>query len=202
MTGEQFTCPVCGAKTEVYSRITGYYRPVQNWNDGKAQEYKDRRVYNIGHSVLSHTGPNPAPVDEPLKHAAKPSAAESIPGAGISDKVIWGMKSENAFEQAESVFIGKVQADAYADKTVSAQSASDKASQAILFKTPTCPNCRAASAILDKAGVRYTALNANEEKQLVEKYGVKQAPTLVLVNGDTIEKFRGVSDIKGWLMKR
>ena len=45
IAGEHFTCPECGEKTEVYSRITGYYRPVQNWNDGKAQEYKDRVVY-------------------------------------------------------------------------------------------------------------------------------------------------------------
>ena len=48
IAGEQFTCPECGEKTEVYSRITGYYRPVQNWNDGKSQEYKDRLVYNPG----------------------------------------------------------------------------------------------------------------------------------------------------------
>lgn len=45
LDGEQFTCPHCGERAEVYSRITGYYRPVQNWNDGKAQEYKDRRLY-------------------------------------------------------------------------------------------------------------------------------------------------------------
>ena len=53
LTGEQFTCPHCGKKTEVYSRITGYYRPVQNWNDGKAQEYKDRKVYDIAGSKLN-----------------------------------------------------------------------------------------------------------------------------------------------------
>ena len=53
LTGEQYTCPHCGRKTEVYSRITGYYRPVQNWNDGKSQEYKDRKVYNIGNSKLN-----------------------------------------------------------------------------------------------------------------------------------------------------
>ena len=46
IAGEAFSCPECGGKTEVYSRITGYYRPVQNWNDGKSQEYKDRKVYN------------------------------------------------------------------------------------------------------------------------------------------------------------
>ena len=45
ISGEEFTCPKCGAKTEVYSRITGYYRPVQNWNEGKSQEYKNRVVY-------------------------------------------------------------------------------------------------------------------------------------------------------------
>ncbi|MDO4299633.1 MAG: ribonucleoside triphosphate reductase, partial [Lachnospiraceae bacterium] len=52
LSGEHFTCPVCGAKTEVYSRITGYYRPVQNWNDGKTQEYKERVVYDITNSRL------------------------------------------------------------------------------------------------------------------------------------------------------
>ena len=52
ITGEVYTCPECGEATEVYSRITGYYRPVQNWNDGKSQEFKDRKVYDIEHSVL------------------------------------------------------------------------------------------------------------------------------------------------------
>jgi anaerobic ribonucleoside-triphosphate reductase/glutaredoxin len=46
LPGEQSACPVCGEPTEVYSRITGYYRPVQNWNAGKAQEFKDRLVYS------------------------------------------------------------------------------------------------------------------------------------------------------------
>ena len=55
--GEQYTCPKCGQTTEVYSRITGYYRPVQNWNDGKAQEFRDRKVYDLGSSHLTHTGP-------------------------------------------------------------------------------------------------------------------------------------------------
>ena len=56
ISGEHFTCPECGEPAEVYSRITGYYRPVQNWNDGKAQEFKDRKVYDIGHSHLTPQG--------------------------------------------------------------------------------------------------------------------------------------------------
>ena len=47
ITGEEYTCPKCGNATEVYSRITGYYRPVQNWNDGKAQEFKERKTYSV-----------------------------------------------------------------------------------------------------------------------------------------------------------
>ncbi len=54
LTGEHFTCPVCGQKSEVYSRITGYYRPVQNWNDGKSQEYKDRKEYDVADSYARH----------------------------------------------------------------------------------------------------------------------------------------------------
>ena len=48
LKGEQKTCPICGKTTEVYSRITGYYRPVQNWNDGKSQEFLDRKTYQVG----------------------------------------------------------------------------------------------------------------------------------------------------------
>ncbi|MDR2600335.1 MAG: ribonucleoside triphosphate reductase [Oscillospiraceae bacterium] len=45
--GEQYTCNTCNENTEVYSRITGYYRPVQNWNAGKTQEFKTRKVYSF-----------------------------------------------------------------------------------------------------------------------------------------------------------
>ncbi len=57
IAGEQFRCPICSAETEVYSRITGYYRPVKNWNDGKSQEYKERKTYDILNSKLTHSGP-------------------------------------------------------------------------------------------------------------------------------------------------
>ena len=157
LTGEQFTCPICGQKTEVNSRITGYYRPIQNWNDGKAQEYKDRKVYNIGNSHLTHTGPNPAPVD------AAPCACE-----------------HQTQETATINDVGDI----------------------ILFKTATCPNCKAAAALLDKAGIKYQALNADEQPELVAKYGIRQAPTLIIKTADGFEKYRGVSDIKGYIMSK
>ena len=74
ITGEAYTCPICGKKTEVYSRITGYYRPVQNWNDGKSQEFKDRKVYNVGTSVLKGTV---KPVEAPVP--AEAAAVEETP---------------------------------------------------------------------------------------------------------------------------
>ena len=156
LTGEQFKCPICGEVTEVNSRITGYYRPVQNWNDGKAQEYRDRKVYDIGHSHLTHTGPNPAPVDDPKPSYAPVENKETVTAAGST----------------------------------------------ILFKTATCPNCKAAGALLDKAGIEYVAINADENPELVAKYGIRQAPTLIVENGDGFDKFRGVSDIKGYLMNK
>jgi ribonucleoside-triphosphate reductase len=174
LTGEQPVCPICGNKTEVYSRITGYYRPVQNWNDGKAQEYKDRKVYNIGRSVLTHEG-------------AAPVKAEEKPAAGLTE-TIFPEVSAPAKEE-------KISQDTPKKNT------SVGNNTVFLFKTPTCPNCKAAGALLDKAGVGYTSLNANEEKELVMKFGVKEAPTLVLMHGDSFEKYRGVSNIKGWLMK-
>jgi ribonucleoside-triphosphate reductase len=75
LTGEQFTCPYCGESAEVYSRITGYYRPVQNWNAGKTQEYKERKEYVIEHSHLTHSGP--------VEHAQKPETETGA--AEVSD---------------------------------------------------------------------------------------------------------------------
>ena len=67
LAGEHFTCPVCGKKAEVYSRITGYYRPVQNWNDGKSQEYKDRRTYQVGGAQSAAA---PCPAETPAQPAS------------------------------------------------------------------------------------------------------------------------------------
>ena len=47
LMGNQPICPVCGGHADVYSRITGYYRPIDNWNDGKLQEFRDRVMYKI-----------------------------------------------------------------------------------------------------------------------------------------------------------
>ena len=47
VVGEYFACPKCDADCEVYSRIVGYMRPVNQWNNGKQQEFKDRKLFNI-----------------------------------------------------------------------------------------------------------------------------------------------------------
>lgn len=66
IAGEHFSCPHCGKATEVYSRITGYYRPVRNWNDGKSSEFENRKTYepeelfSVNRSLLEEAG-----VDEP-----------------------------------------------------------------------------------------------------------------------------------------
>ena len=160
LTGEQYTCPHCGAKTEVYSRITGYYRPVQNWNDGKAQEFKDRKVYDVGHSHLTHTGPVvKAPAAEAPAPAAEPEPEKKPECTGNS--------------------------------------------RALLFVSQTCPNCKLAISLLEKEGFLFKKVVATENVELTNKYGVKQAPTLVVLGGgDEFTKFKGVSEIKGMLTAR
>ena len=221
LTGEQFTCPICGKKTEVYSRITGYYRPVQNWNDGKAQEYKDRMVYNIGRSHLTHIGPHATPNDnteaviaaigerpccgpveptvqnaEPVKNAAETGTQNTEPVKKVPETTDLTGTENKQDTKTES------RKDSKEKESVTIAVKPEGSVTVLLFKTPSCPNCKAAGAILDKAGVAYEPLNANEERELVMKYGVKQAPTLILDNGESFEKYRGVSDIKGWLMNK
>ena len=153
LAGEQQVCPHCGAKTEVYSRITGYYRPVQNWNDGKAQEFRDRKVYDIGRSHLTHTGPvQTIPEEAPAAAAETAATAQPISTA-----------------------------------------------RAMLFVSATCPNCKLAISMLEKAGFPFKRVLATENVELTNKYGIKQAPTLVVLDGEDFEKFKGVSEIKGML---
>ena len=91
LTGEHKTCPKCGRVCEVWSRITGYYRPVQNWNDGKVQEFADRKEYQLGNSVLEgrrlcDREGTPAPVD--VAPVAVAPAVETPVAAPVEEKVV------------------------------------------------------------------------------------------------------------------
>ena len=99
LTGEQFKCPICGEDAEVYSRITGYYRPVQNWNAGKSQEYKNRTEYTLEKSTRFSLGAgccsyntddiavdldkNTEPVDMEKVEAAMEAKAKELTGDGL-----------------------------------------------------------------------------------------------------------------------
>ena len=67
ITGEHWECPTCGKPTEVYSRVTGYYRAVQNFNDGKAHEFRDRKEYKIKQSDISTDLPETEKKDEVIE---------------------------------------------------------------------------------------------------------------------------------------
>ena len=84
LNGEQFTCPHCGEGAEVYSRITGYYHPVQNWNVGKTQEYKERKEYDISRSTLRHEGP----LEDTYVAPAAPAPVESVKAEAAEDRAI------------------------------------------------------------------------------------------------------------------
>ncbi len=142
LTGDQKNCPKCGKLTEIYSRITGYYRPVQNWNDGKLQEYQNRTEYRMGNSIKK-------PVFSEIEKI------ECI---------------DTSFRNSDS------KKDTY------------------LFTTKTCPNCNLAKKYLQN--VDYTIVDAEENMDLAVKYGVMQAPTLVIVAGQSEQKYVNVSNIR------
>ncbi len=144
LAGEQFVCPHCGQKAEVYSRITGYYRPIQNWNDGKTAEYHDRKEYEPENSHLTHE----------LKNECAP--------------------------QEEKV-------------------SNESLNEILLFATKTCPNCKMAKMLLDKAGIHYKVIDAEDNKQMTLQYKVNKAPTLIVPNEGGYDVFENASNIKGYI---
>ena len=146
LSGEHFVCPKCGKKAEVYSRITGYYRPVQNWNDGKSQEYKNRTVYDIAHSDFKG----------------------STPTVTVTER-------EVRMEEADA---GQVTAK-------------------YLFTTETCPNCKIAKQMLE--GEDYELVDAEKNPELARKFGVMQAPTLIVIDGEETKKYVNASNIQRYV---
>ena len=200
LTGEQFICPHCGKKTEVYSRITGYYRPVQNWNDGKAQEYKDRKVYNIGLPTrMKKDNSNGNKFED--AHAYGGSCCGDV--CSVADPEMINAKADR--DLVDAVVEATVERRQNAPAKI--ETGKDDTENILLFKTSTCPNCRAAEAVLRKSGVDYVEIYADDDKNrsLVDGFEIMQAPTLVVQsgeNGENVMKYLGVSAIVGWLKTR
>lgn len=89
LTGEHFTCPHCGKEAEVYSRITGYYRPVKNWNEGKLREYHSRKTYDVRQSAMRRS-PETA---EQIAKAVTRAAAEAAAGAAMDGLYLFTTKT-------------------------------------------------------------------------------------------------------------
>ena len=152
LTGEHFTCPVCGKQTEVYSRITGYYRPVQNWNAGKTQEYKERKTYAISPDIAGHYQGGS---DKDLPHdSCERQACDTTPD-GI-----------------------------------------------ILFATKTCPNCKVAMSMLDRAGVSYEKLYVEDNEARARELNLHQAPTLIVTSAGETDKYVGIAGTREYLNSR
>ncbi|MBR1890888.1 MAG: ribonucleoside triphosphate reductase, partial [Clostridia bacterium] len=152
LIGEQFKCPICGENAEVYSRITGYYRPVQNWNDGKAQEFKDRKVYKVLGSISD------------MKEKFNDSCESCVPHMQTAPT------NENSGEN-----------------------------KLILCATKTCPKCAMVKMFLERAGLKYEVIYAEENEQFFIDNGVTEAPTLLVVNGDSAQKFANPSNIRKYI---
>jgi len=161
LTGEQPVCPYCGESAEVYSRITGYYRPVQNWNDGKTQEFRDRKVYDVRPISLDST------------------TSDYIKGCDLGIEL-----------DTETLVDTLVKTSGYSpERTI------------YLFATKTCPNCKAAERFLNENEVKYEKIFAEDHEDLVRKYQITQAPTLLDISNNKEYKIVGMGAIRRWAIE-
>jgi len=187
LNGEKYVCPYCGEKTEVYSRITGYYRPVQNWNDGKAEEYKNRKLYDINASSANHPE---ITISSEIGCACTPVMVNAEPAKA----------EEPAYTPAPWPAANTPVAETPVVETpVQAAPAFDSDNQTLLFATKTCPNCKMAERFLSEAGMAYAKIYAEDAPEMIAKYGVKQAPTLVHISNGTVMKVENVSNIRRFI---
>ena len=158
INGEVYKCPKCGKETEVYSRITGYYRPVKNWNDGKAQEFKDRKTYSMGIAVK-----------------AVPHQYDDLDIEKEIQQVPVMIEQDNDHKENGHF--------------------KDDTDHIMLFTTKTCPNCKIIKEWLKNHNVDYSMIDAEENPELCEKYGIMQAPTMVISSNGGFKVYENVSNI-------
>ena len=163
IAGEVYECPHCHKPTEVYSRITGYYRPVQNWNAGKTQEFKERKTYNINNSVLKHHGV--------LKE----------------DNLTSSIKND------EIKINNEVKLETIKDES------KNNETKFKLFVTSTCSNCKMVEEILKEKEISFEEIDATSNQDLVNKYNVMSAPTLIVNNNGKEEAITSLSNIVDYI---
>ena len=144
IAGEHTICPECGEVTEVYSRITGYYRPVQNWNDGKLAEYQNRKEYEINKEKIA--------------------SVKKVADVAKEEKVIESQGTE-----------------------------------ILLFTKKQCPFCKAAKMMLDKAGIAYTTIDAEENKDKSVEFNVKNLPVMFVPIDGKYERYGNPTEIKKFI---
>jgi len=163
ISGEHFTCPTCGKAAEVYSRITGYYRPVQNWNEGKSQEYKDRREYVIESSTLKR------------KKAAR--MEEMADGCCRGNEPYTLTAEELAARQAAPI------ADTAPAATAAAPAATAVEVVPTIYTKSHCPKCKGAEQRLKLAKVKFNEVNCTENIELAKELNITQTPTIIDPDG-------------------
>ena len=119
---------------------------MQNWNDGKAQEFKDRKEYDIANSHLNRT--------------AYVAEMEAEPCTSCETQAANG--------------------------------------EVLLFATKTCPNCKQAEKLLNEANIAFTKVLAEENADLARKFGIRQAPTII-IDGEQPAKLVGLGGVRKFI---
>ena len=186
ITGEVCKCPTCGRETEIYSRITGYYRPIKNWNNGKTKEYQMRKEYVVDTAALSMGSNAGIPENAPVVDCSDYITDDNTnTTTTIPDNVI-DLNAEKKFAMKQ---------------VVGGTPVNNSENGLYLFGMKTCTNCKTAKEFFEENHVAYNYIDAQDDIDASVKYGIMHTPTLVAVNGGNVQKFDTLSSIEDFITK-
>ena len=177
IAGEHFTCPKCGEPTEVYSRVVGYFRPVQNWNKGKKEEFRQRVEFDVEENAL--------------KVQRADETKETVEEGAIDIGAI----SASTREEGEVVAVARSEVPSLSEER--------KPARYMLFWAEHCPHCPAVKMYMEKVNIRgeWHKVDSPEGYELAMKYNVLQTPTVILFDdmGNRLADLHNIGGIRKWL---
>lgn len=177
IVGEHYTCPHCGEVTEVYSRITGYYRAIQNWNIGKTSEFDTRETYDVEAKGEL--------VQEEQCETCEIDNAKSASDGSEFDTM---MNPPADFEVKPNALLTNITTSVMDNNTP------------VIISQERCPKCKMLEAITDSSKVgtiTVDMINASEDTiSALEVLEIRHTPTIIYnVDGDlTVRAYNGTKE--------
>jgi ribonucleoside-triphosphate reductase len=192
---------VKGTPTEIYTRIVGYYRSLNNWNKGKREEYDRRRTFAYGAGRGGETpaeaaGNAPREV-QAAEHATRPTRPGAAEGEGS------GAAGDSAGGGGAAAAAGDTASAAPEHVVVAERAEEALVSRYAYFFRQTCPNCPAVRKVLEDTslGGDHFDVDTDEGFARAAELQIMATPTVVFFDrrGEQIGRATSPKDVQGFL---